>query len=341
MQIEFNEKDHIYIIDGDVASTSVTKLLAKHKLTNDYSGVDKKVLENKANYGTTIHKDIEKILTEKGYEPQTKEGILFREYALKEMSGAIAEQLVGINYNGLTIGGSIDVLGFMKDGTPLIADHKTYATMNNKTLKHISWQLSIYDYMARHIRDINGVNLCWLGARIFKVFWYKKDKDTKEISLEVLDVEKIPDEEIENLFNCEIQGKTYQPRELVITKELSLKMQEAEIELAKKELEIKQYKDAVDQYRSQIKEMMREQHILNWKSPNGIVSISYTSAYTKDSIDSKKLKKERPDIYKDYLKTTNVSDSIKVSVDEVKLEELLENESIPSLEHKATSVENE
>ena len=341
LDIEFNEVDHIYIINGEVAHTSVTKLLARHQLANDYSGVDKKVLKNKANYGTTIHKDIEKIITEKGYKPTTKEGELFRAYALKEMSGAIAEQLVGIDYNGLTIGGSIDVLGFLKDGTPIIADHKTYASMTNDVKQHIAWQLSIYDYMARHIDTINGIKLGWMGAKVFKVFWYKKDKDTKEITLEVLDVNKIPDDEIENLFNCEIKGITYQARELIIAKDLEIKLQEAEIALARKELEIKKYQDEVIKYREQIKECMAKQNIVSWKSPNGVVKISYTSAYTKDGLDTKKLKKERPDIYNAYLKPTNVSASIKVSIDEVKLEELLENETIPSLEHKATSVENE
>ena len=43
MQIEFNEKDHIYMINGEVATLSVTKLLAKHNLANDYSGIDTQV----------------------------------------------------------------------------------------------------------------------------------------------------------------------------------------------------------------------------------------------------------------------------------------------------------
>jgi hypothetical protein len=187
--------------------------------------------------------------------------------------------------------------------------------------------------MARHIDNINGLVLHWLGARVFKVLWYHKD-DTGEITLEEVDVDKIDDAEIENLFNAEIKGETYRPRELIIASELELKLQQAEIELAKRQLEIEQYETDVKAYREQLKEMMEKQNILNWKSPNGIVSISYVSAYTKGSVDSKRLQKERPDIYNAYLKTSNVKSTIKVSVNKEKLKELQDSELIPCLEHQ-------
>lgn len=333
MQIEFNEKDHIYMINGEVATLSVTKLLAKHNLANDYSGIDTQVLKRKANYGTTIHKDIECVVNDNEYDPTTEEGKLFKAWAKENLQGAIAEQLLGVDYNGLTIGGSCDLMAFLKRGTPIICDHKTYASMDNKTKLHIAWQLSIYDYMARHIDNVNGVKLNWLGAKQFKVLWYKKDKETKEITLEEIDVDKIDDAEIENLFNSEIKGEKYQPKELIIAQELEAKLQRAEIELALIQLKVKEQEKKTSQYREQLKEMMEKQNILNWKSPNGIVSISYKSAYVRDGIDSKKLKKERPDIYEKYSKPTNVKATVSVSVDEDKLKEVIEDESIPSLEH--------
>ena len=333
MEINFNEQNHIYMINGEVANTSVTRLLAKHHLANDYTGVDADVLQRKASYGTNVHKDIEKVITEKDYVATTKEGELFKAWALNNLSGAVAEQLVGIDYNGLTIGGSIDLLGFLKAGKPIIADHKTYAKMDNRTKLHIAWQLSIYDYMARHIDNVNGVKLNWLGAKQFEVLWYHKNEQ-EEIILEEIVVDKIDDAEIENLFNAEIKGETYRPRELIIASELELKLQQAEIELAKRNLEIKKYENDVKAYREQLKDMMEKQNILNWKSPNGVVSISYVSAYTKGTVDSKKLQKERPDIYNAYLKTSNVKSTIKVSVDEEKLKELQDSGAISRLEYQ-------
>ena len=43
MRIDFDEKNHIYRVDGDIASISVTELLHKHGLAPDYSGVSKTV----------------------------------------------------------------------------------------------------------------------------------------------------------------------------------------------------------------------------------------------------------------------------------------------------------
>lgn len=340
MVVEFNEKDHIYIIDGEVANTSVTKLLAKHKLANDYTGVDEATLKKKANYGTNVHKDIENIINEKDYTPTTDEGKLFKEYAKEKLHSCIAETMLGLEYKGLTVGGSVDLLGFDNAGNEIIADHKTYAQMTNKTLKHISWQLSFYNYMARKTKEVNGNPFAWFGAKTFIVLWYHKVDD--KIVLEPIEVEKIEDSEIEELLECEVKGEIYKPKELNLG-ELELELQKAEMILAEKELELKQYKDNATKYRNMIKQKMEEQQILNWKSPNGIITISYVSGYVRNSIDSKKLQKERPDIYNSYLKPSNVSATIKVSVDEDKLNELkeLESGSVSSLESKTTSVENE
>ena len=202
--------------------------------------------------------------------------------------------------------------------------------MTSKTLRHIAWQLSLYDYMARHLKEINGKKLKWFGAKTFLVLWYHKVED--KITLEPIEVDKIEDTEIEALLEAELKGEKYKPQELALSDDLVLTLQEKEIELAKRELEVKKFKEEIATYRKQLQEKMEEQGILNWKSPNGVVSVSYTSAYVKNVVDSKKLAKERPDIYNAYLKPSNVSATIKVSVDEDKLEEL-ENDKLLGMEH--------
>ena len=44
MIVEFEEKDHIYSVNGDIASISVTELLKKHGLSPNYDGVNKQAL---------------------------------------------------------------------------------------------------------------------------------------------------------------------------------------------------------------------------------------------------------------------------------------------------------
>ena len=55
--IEFLEKPHIYIVNG-IIPPSVSEIL--HFIFPDkYKGVDKRILNKKAEYGTKIHESIE------------------------------------------------------------------------------------------------------------------------------------------------------------------------------------------------------------------------------------------------------------------------------------------
>ena len=67
MVIDFNEKDHIYFINGEIATISVTELLAKHNLSPSYDGVDKELISKAAEEGKKVHADLEKIFSEKEY----------------------------------------------------------------------------------------------------------------------------------------------------------------------------------------------------------------------------------------------------------------------------------
>ena len=71
MIVEFEEKDHIYSVNGDIASISVTELLKKHGLSPNYDGVNKQVLRESAEKGKDVHKDLENVLNEANYEPKT------------------------------------------------------------------------------------------------------------------------------------------------------------------------------------------------------------------------------------------------------------------------------
>ena len=109
------------------------------------------------------------------------------------MNSCLAEQLVGIEFsNQLSVCGCVDLIGFDKDDELIIADHKTYASMTNEKKQNIAWQLSIYDYMLRQAKVINGIKLHYTGAKKFYIYWYRKDG-----SLEVIGVDKVSDFEIE------------------------------------------------------------------------------------------------------------------------------------------------
>lgn len=322
MIITFEEATHVYTINGELATTSTTQLLHKHKLAPDYSGVDEKVLKRKAEFGTKIHKDIENIINSKKgeYSPETPQGILYLDYIKKNTDGLIAEEMVGLEYsNLLSICGCIDVVGFLKNNETFIADHKTYAQMTTETKQCIAWQLSLYDYMLTRAKEINGKKINWKGAKHLFINWFKKDG-----TLDVIEVERIPDVEIEYLLECENSGKIYTPRELIIPKELELELINNELALAKLDITKKELEKKIEENRELLKKKMEEQNIVKWESPNGVIKVSYVGSYSRDGLDTALLKKEQPQIYKKYYKPSVVKSSVKVTTDYEKYLELEE-----------------
>lgn len=75
-------------------------------------------------------------------------------------------------------------------------------------------------------------------------------------------------------------------------------------------------KKAIEDEEKQMKEMlitaMKACHLKSWD--NNLIKITYVAPTTRTSIDSAKLKKEKPDIAKKYSKTSNVSESVRITV---------------------------
>lgn len=61
-----------------------------------------------------------------------------------------------------------------------------------------------------------------------------------------------------------------------------------------------------------LREAMEKYGVKKWE--NDQISMTYVAPTTKTTIDSAKLKKERPDIAEQYSKTSNVSASVRVTV---------------------------
>lgn len=75
-------------------------------------------------------------------------------------------------------------------------------------------------------------------------------------------------------------------------------------------------KKAIEDEEKQMKEMlitaMKACHLKSWD--NDLIKITYVAPTTRTSIDSAKLKKEKPDIAEKYSKTSSVSESVRITV---------------------------
>lgn len=312
MKIEFDKKPHTYYVDGEIAGVSVTKLLSNQNIAPSYKGVKSEVMKRKAEFGTTIHEEIEKCVKNPKYVPETKSAQNFLTYAKHNYSGAVAEQVLAINWKGLIIAGTADIMAFRKDGKLEIADHKTTTFHRN----YVTWQVNILDYMARHIKDgeINGIKFNWKGADVFKCFLY--DKETGNMTEQIL--EKIPDEEIEALFDCESKGEFYVPKELIIKENTMLRFKEIETALKQLDDNKKSLQETEALLRKEIMDAMEEQGIKSYK--DDFISITYVAEHTDKVIDTDALKSKYPNIYASNLKDKHVSKCLKIKITGIKNE---------------------
>lgn len=307
MIINFEEKGHIYSVNGDIASISVTELLAKHKLS-PYTGGNKAKMKESANVGKEIHKDLEDILNVASYEPKTEQGKQFQEWVKNNLDCGVGEQMLGFESNGLIIAGTADVMGIGKDRTLIIADHKNTSQFHRE---YVSWQVSILDYFARKLgkEKINGKILNWKGAKKFYCFHY----DPKTGEMKVHELNKVEDVEIERLLDCELHGEIYQRPNLVIDPELQKKYLVAEENFITFEKQLKEMQKTRDDLRAEMLKLFEEQGIKSWESPDKKLLVTYIPQSEQLRVDSSKLKTKYPQVFTECQKISKVKSQIRVT----------------------------
>lgn len=310
MVITFEEKGHIYSVNGEIASISVTELLAKHGLAPNYSGTSKAKLKESAEIGKSVHKDLESVLNIAHYEPKTEQGKHFAEWARENLDCGVGEQQLGYEHEGLIIAGTADVMAIGKDkSTLIIGDHKNTAKFHRE---YVSWQVSLLDYFARKLgkEKINGKILNWKGASKFYCFHY----EPKTGEMKVYELDKIPDVEIERLIDCEYHNKLYQREKLVIDPELQKQYLAAEENFIALEKGAKKLQKKRDELREQILQLFEQQNVYSWESPDKRVLVSYVRENDRITVDSTKLKKKYPLVYNECQKVTHIKSQLRVKL---------------------------
>lgn len=291
----FNKANHTYTLDGKIL-ISVTQLMRKHGLAPDYSGVNEAVLQRKAERGTLIHEEIERYIKhgELGFTSEQDDFIGFaKELGLVNMR---AEQIV----NDDLVAGTIDLMAERaidigygdKMYKKVLADYKTGTAVDKEAVR---WQLSLYKRLS--------------GEKFDEFYVFHLCEKSKYIPLE-----HIPAEEVEKLLECERKGEIYKPRTLSVPSELLAAAEAAEravkvAEEAKKAAEA----NAVE-IRQQLIAAMEAQGIKSFETADKSMLITYVEPSTRETIDSKRLKEEHPELAKKYVKTSTVKASVRITV---------------------------
>ena len=290
MEIKFDETLHKYTVDGKEV-ISVTQLLQKHKITPSYDAVDKELLRVASERGTLIHEEVEKWI-ESGESGFTEESEKICDYLFEradENSKIMSEQIVAND----VVAGRFDVL-YTHAKKLVLTDIKTG---NTKHLFGWSWQLSLYKYLYEKMygKEIDSLQILWANG-----------------DLTVIPCEYVGDEKIENLLKAEREGRLISDVDLGVSEEELVNLEELMQEIKAKEDELKLMKEKVDKVKEILYGTMEKEGIKT--VDRGNLKITYVSPSCRTSVDSKKLEKEEPEIYKKYVKTTTVAGSIKITL---------------------------
>lgn len=283
MALQFDSTTHTYTNDGKEL-ISITTLLAKHHLAPDYSNVAN--IETYATRGTLIHEEIHDYIT-KGEIGFTQECQDFAKYCKENNIEFVDSEFMLYNDH---IAGTCDFLYLNKNHELCRADFKTTATKHTDS---VSWQLSLYDYLDTR------------KAKHLYLWHFGKD------GLEVVEVRPKENVEIEKLIEDDKKGEIYTP-----TLALSLQSQQEILALQQtlQELEDtkKQISAKLEDFKAKLLEEMETHNIK--KIDTSYFSITYVAPATTTRIDTTRLKKEQPEIYKTYSKEATNKSYVKITL---------------------------
>ena len=284
--VTFDELTHSYIC-GDKLLIGVTTLMKKHGLSPDYGDVPADVLAKAAARGTAIHQLLEDYDTGKAVVEDEN----LKAYKALGLKIHCSEYLVTDNN---LVASFIDKV---YDDCSL-ADVKTTATVHNRS---VAWQLSIYAYLFEKMNPSKKV------PHIYCI--HVRDGKAKEIELN-----RVPDEKVEALLLAEMEGRIYEDDEQL--PDASLVLQDQDVLTLVATLDsIAQYKAALkaeEERAAALQEKLYQYMVDNNLDEMGCTSGKFIrkAEYTRTSIDSTKLKKEMPEIFEKFQKTSVVKGSV-------------------------------
>ena len=285
-EVAFNEWLHVYTASDGHTLIGVTELMKRHGLSPDYGGISKDVLEKAAARGTAIHQ----LLQDYDDGKAVIEDENLKAYKALGLKVHCSEYLVSDNEIVATF---IDKV--LDDCS--IADVKTTSSVHRRPLE---WQLSIGAYL---------FELQNPGKKVPHLYCiHVRDGKAK-----LIEVSRIPDDAVERLLECERCGVVYSDNPVPADAALALEEQAVVLaeqldQIARLKLAIKETEQASAELQQRLYDYMTENNLDEMACELG--TFVRKAPYTKKALDSTRLKKEKPELYEQYLKESEIKGSI-------------------------------
>lgn len=294
-KVSFDKLSHTYLC-GDKVLIGVTSLMSKHGLSVNYSSIPQRVLQEAADRGTAIHNMLEdydngKSVANAKYVDELN---AYRKLGLKVLK---SEYLVSDNK---MVASQIDkVLATDEENMVDLGDVKTTSTLHKDAL---AWQLGIYKFLFELQNPKIKVRNCY-GIHV------RGDKAKMEL------VTPVSEKRVQALFDAEAEGCIYldipeaHTSALAILGDMELGLvEETESYLSQLEEQVKVLKAQLEESRKVIYDAMMEADLTKIDGERGVYSLRKPTV--RESFDSASFKKAYPDLYAQFIKTSEVKGSI-------------------------------
>ena len=289
--VVFTPEDHRYFLKGRELS-GITGLIKSQLFKDKYKDIPQFVLDRAAERGTLIHESIE--LLDGGFAPAELTPELENYKRIKEKNAltTVANEYIVTDNEHFASG--IDLVLSDKEDNIILADIKTTSVLDKE---YVRWQLSIYAYFF----ELQNPDL-----KVSKLYalWLHGDK------FEFAEVERIDTKITKELLQCEIEGRNFINPLVKTDPKVPAEVKNAELAVYTLITQIKELDAKKKDLSKGLLKLMQDNDVKSYKGE--YITLSRKAAYTKKSIDNKKLEDEYPEVYAACLKTTDYPESLQI-----------------------------
>lgn len=292
----YNPEAHTYTNKEGLELSGITGIIKQFICPNIYTEVPAEVLESARIRGTKLHALLELYAngTFANVTEEDKEVIdNFNAMALAlEYYTCLASEYV-VSNNELTAS-PIDLLALDYEGNLVIIDLKTTSVLN---LDFVTWQLNFYRYFLEIQTGLKTDNMQALHVSGGKAKFVK--------------VQKIANEHLDYMLFCAYNFTEFK-NPLQVEEDKITKLEAIYREKKVLEEQIKALEDEEEQIKSEVIAEMKANAVKTYESDT--IRVTYKSASSRSTFDSKRFAEAEPDIYKNYLKTSETKESLTIKL---------------------------
>lgn len=289
--VRFDQEQHRYFL-GVAELSGITGFLKKHVFPDKYKDIPQWILDRAASNGTLIHESIE--LLDGGFPPAEMSDELKSYQRIKKENNLVTVANEYIVTDKEHFASGIDLVLTNDKEEIILADIKTTSVLDKE---YVSWQLSIYAYL------FEMQNPSLKANKLF-VIWLRGDKS------EYAEVERIDTEIIKDLLQCEVDGRQFVNPLAKTDADVPVAIKDAEYSVYTLVTQLKELNEKKKQLSEGLLKLMQENDVKSYKGQ--YITLSRKAAYTKKSIDSKKLEKKYPEVYAACIKETNYPEQLQI-----------------------------